>query len=211
MTDGLDRLQQDGRSGLADLYRRYSAWLTARVAHRFGADQAEDLAQEAWLRIAPYEARGEIRNPKALLLRIASNLAIDAGRRQAGREADLKDGGSDAAGDPALQAERLLLKQVILSLPQPLRELGIRDRSDPAENLDGGADYLARQIARFGDVRLALAAFNAGPGRVARLGRIPDIRETRAYVGQVVDCYLALSAGRTVRSARDCGTPGAGR
>lgn len=96
-------------------------------------------------------------------------------------------------------------------MPGTAGDLGVRDRFDPVSNLDGGADYLARQIARFGDVRLALAAFNSGPGRVARLGRIPDIRETQSYVVQVVDCYLALSAGRGVRSARDCGTPGAGR
>lgn len=87
-------------------------------------------------------------------------------------------------------------------------DLGVRDRLDVAENLRGGADYLARQLIRFGDVRLALAAYNSGPDRVARLGRIPDIAETRAYVLQVVDCYLALTAGRSVRSASDCAGPG---
>ena len=90
-------------------------------------------------------------------------------------------------------------------------ELGVADRFDPLQNLFGGADYLARQVLRFGDLRLALAAYNAGPGRVAKLGRIPDIRETQAYVTAVVDCYLALSAGREVRSARECRMPEAPR
>ena len=72
----------------------------------------------------------------------------------------------------------------------------------------GGAAYLAQQILRFGDLRLALAAYNAGPGRVARLGRIPDIPETQAYVSAVVDCYLALTAGRGVRSSRECRVAG---
>ena len=49
-----------------------------------------------------------------------------------------------------------------------------------------------------------VAAAAGGPGRVAKLGRVPDIRETQAYVASVVDCYLALSAGRGVRSAREC-------
>mgnify|MGYP001065877248 FL=1 len=80
-----------------------------------------------------------------------------------------------------------------------------------AENLRGGADYLARQLRRFQDVRLALAAFNAGPARVAALGRIPRIRETEQYVETVVECYLALTAGRDVRSSRACRTPEAGR
>ena len=93
-------------------------------------------------------------------------------------------------------------------MPGTAAELGVRDRFDPLQNLDGGADYLARQLLRFGDVRLALAAYNAGPARVARTGRIPQIPETRAYVDAVVECYLALSAGRGARSARDCRPPG---
>jgi len=84
------------------------------------------------------------------------------------------------------------------------RELGVRDRFDPIENLRGGADYLARQILRFGDLRLALAAYNSGPGRVARLGRIPDIAETQAYVVTVIDCYLALTAGQGPLNSRQC-------
>ena len=89
-------------------------------------------------------------------------------------------------------------------MPGTAAELGVRDRFNVEQNLSGGADYLARQIVRFGDLKLALAAFNAGPGRVARLGRIPDIPETRAYVAAVVDCYLALTVGRTARTSRDC-------
>lgn len=96
-------------------------------------------------------------------------------------------------------------------MPKTAIKLGVRDRFDPAENLFGGAAYLARQVLRFGDLRLALAAYNAGPERVAQLGRVPDISETRAYVTAVIDCYLALTAGRGVRSARECkaqGSPG---
>lgn len=89
-------------------------------------------------------------------------------------------------------------------MPGTAADLGVADRFDIEQNLSGGADYLARQLLRFGDLRLALAAYNAGPGRVARLGRVPDIEETRNYVVSVVDCYLMLTAGRGGRSARDC-------
>lgn len=55
----------------------------------------------------------------------------------------------------------------------------------------------------------ASALYNSGPGRVARLGRVPDIVETRAYVAAVIDCYLALSAGRVVVNSRQCRPQGA--
>lgn len=89
-------------------------------------------------------------------------------------------------------------------MPATAFELGVANRLDPIENLRGGADYLARQIIRFGDLRLALAAYNAGPSRVARLGRIPDIAETRDYVATVIECFLALSAGQGPRNSRQC-------
>lgn len=95
-------------------------------------------------------------------------------------------------------------------MPATAQELGVADRFDPAENLRGGADYLARQLKRFGDLRLALAAYNAGPGRVAALGRIPRISETEQYVETVVECFLALTAGRAVRSTRACRRPEVG-
>lgn len=95
-------------------------------------------------------------------------------------------------------------------MPATALELGVENRFDVEQNLAGGADYLARQLVRFQDLELALAAFNAGPARVAARGRVPDIPETRRYVRAVIDCYLALSAGRRVASARDCRPRGAG-
>jgi soluble lytic murein transglycosylase-like protein len=89
-------------------------------------------------------------------------------------------------------------------MPGTARELGVTNRFDVEANLRGGARYLALQIARFGDLRLALAAYNSGPGRVARLGRVPDIAETQAYVRDAIEGYLALTAGRGIRHRRQC-------
>jgi soluble lytic murein transglycosylase-like protein len=89
-------------------------------------------------------------------------------------------------------------------MPGTATALGVTDRFDPAGNLFAGSAYLALQLRRFGDLRLALAAYNAGPERVARLGRLPALTETRQYVAAVIDCYLALAAGRGVRTSRDC-------
>ena len=95
-------------------------------------------------------------------------------------------------------------------MPATALELGVRNRFEPTENLGGGAEYLARQLVRFRDLRLALAAYNAGPSRVARLGRVPAIPETEAYVAAVLDCYLALTAGRRATSVRECRDTGGG-
>ncbi len=71
-------------------------------------------------------------------------------------------------------------------MPATARELGV-DPSDPFANLEGGARYLRQQIDRFdGDLEKALAAYNAGPGRVEKAGGIPRIRETQQYVAAIM-------------------------
>ncbi len=71
-------------------------------------------------------------------------------------------------------------------MPGTARYLGV-DANDPFANLEGGARYLREQLDRFdGDLEKALAAYNAGPGRVARAGGIPNIRETRNYVAAIL-------------------------
>ncbi|KLE31830.1 transglycosylase [Aurantiacibacter gangjinensis] len=71
-------------------------------------------------------------------------------------------------------------------MPGTARDLGV-DPDNPYANLEGGARYLRAQLDRFdGDLELALAAYNAGPNRVARLGRVPEIRETQAYVAAIM-------------------------
>lgn len=70
-------------------------------------------------------------------------------------------------------------------MPGTARYLGV-DADDPHANLEGGARYLREQLDRFGDLELALAAYNAGPGRVIRSGGIPPIRETRNYVASIM-------------------------
>jgi soluble lytic murein transglycosylase-like protein len=71
-------------------------------------------------------------------------------------------------------------------MPGTARYLGV-DPSDPYANLEGGARYLREQLDRFdGDLERALAAYNAGPGRVQRAGGIPRIRETQLYVTAIL-------------------------
>lgn len=71
-------------------------------------------------------------------------------------------------------------------MPGTARYLGV-DPDDPYSNLEGGARYLREQLNRFdGNIEKALAAYNAGPGRVAAAGGIPRIRETQNYVAAIM-------------------------
>jgi soluble lytic murein transglycosylase-like protein len=70
-------------------------------------------------------------------------------------------------------------------MPGTAKDLGVNPKN-PAENLDGGARYLAAQYRAFGDWKLALAAYNAGPHRVVQYGGIPPFTETRNYVRTIL-------------------------
>lgn len=71
-------------------------------------------------------------------------------------------------------------------MPGTARQMGV-DPNDPNANLEGGARYLRMQLDAFGgDLEKALAAYNAGPGRVQAAGGIPNIRETQNYVASIM-------------------------
>lgn len=71
-------------------------------------------------------------------------------------------------------------------MPGTARDLGV-DPEDVVENVRGGITYLRQQLTRFGgDTRLALAAYNAGPGAVQKYGGVPPYKETQAYVQAIL-------------------------
>ena len=77
-------------------------------------------------------------------------------------------------------------------MPGTARDLGV-DPRDPLQNLDGSARYLAMMLETFGDSRLALAAYNAGPEAVRRHNGIPPYRETRDHVARVMAVMARLN------------------
>jgi soluble lytic murein transglycosylase-like protein len=80
-------------------------------------------------------------------------------------------------------------------MPGTAAGLGVTNVLDPAQSLDGGAKYLRQQLDAFGgDVTLALAAYNAGPGAVQRYGGVPPYAETQNYVRAVQANAAAYSA-----------------
>jgi len=81
-------------------------------------------------------------------------------------------------------------------MPSTAAGLGVTNVDDPAQSIDGGTHYLRDQLDRFGgDVRLALAAYNAGPGAVATYGGVPPYPETQSYVSDVLANYARYSGG----------------
>jgi soluble lytic murein transglycosylase-like protein len=75
-------------------------------------------------------------------------------------------------------------------MPETARDMGVTNPFDPAQNVHGGAKYLSGLINKYhGDIKLALAAYNAGPGAVDRAGGVPHYPETQAYVQRVLRFY----------------------
>ena len=71
-------------------------------------------------------------------------------------------------------------------MPGTASDLGVTNPLDPEQNIFGGTKYLSDCLKTFKDLNLALAAYNAGPGRVAKLNRVPAIKETQKYVKDVI-------------------------
>ena len=75
-------------------------------------------------------------------------------------------------------------------MPGTADQLGVKNSFDAAENVDGGVRYLMQLLQQFNyDVAKALAAYNAGPQRVAQYKGVPPYRETRAYVARIIRDY----------------------
>ncbi|NQE65296.1 RNA polymerase sigma factor [Caulobacter sp. RHG1] len=136
------------------LYRRYARWLGHMLRRRFhDVDPAtsEDLVQETYVRVAPYHARGVIQHPRALLLKVATNLVHDHRRRL------LRGGAAPVLIEETLereehvfapaQDEAVLLGQLIEKLPAKLRDVFVLSRFAGFSNQQT-ADHMGLSVKR---------------------------------------------------------------
>ena len=95
-------------------------------------------------------------------------------------------------------------------MPATGRRYGVVNAFDPWQNIRAGTEHLRSLLDEFGDIRLALAAYNAGATPVKRYNRIPPYRETRNYVKKVMAIYRAGSKIQIIKGDRvySIGQPG---
>lgn len=167
-----------GSSNRNSLFRSQTALLDGRLSQQYAASE----------RLKPNAGKGE----KAATKRYAGNYKgkflpmAKAAARKHGVPEDLflrlvqqESGWNQGALSPkgAIGLAQLM--------PGTAERLGV-DANDPEDNLDGGARYLAMMYSRFGSWKLALAAYNAGPGAVEQAGGIPNYEETKNYVKAIL-------------------------
>ncbi len=138
----------------------------------------------------PAAANSTIRPPSRLEGLIATNADAAAVDRALIKAIILNESGFNPNATSATNARGLMQLE-----PATAAGLGVEDPYDPQQNVRGGTRYIKGLLDRFhGDLRLAVAAYNAGPGAVEKYGDVPPYAETQRYVRDVLASYRQYKA-----------------
>lgn len=174
-----------GRLGIKDPKEFNNALESAKgsfpMLGNIGSGKVDIHGEDSLGGLTPYNpgsppAKVEI---QALIARVAKEQNVDPKLIRAVVEAESSYNPYDVSKTNA--------KGLMQLMPDTAREMGVNNPFDPYENLTGGTKYLKQMMAKFPErMDLALAAYNAGPGKVDRAGGIPDIAETKNYVRKIM-------------------------
>lgn len=128
MAEGAGKVDRAGNLTLASFHARYGRWLHAQLRRRFGSEATDDIAQDTWLRLARLPTIEAITHPKAFILRVAINSAISDQRRAKRGELAHASAGLETRAESAAQHETVILREIVLGLPQPLRDVFVLSR-----------------------------------------------------------------------------------
>lgn len=129
-----------------------------------------------------------------------SNINVDQQIKEAVKEASKTYGVDEALVLAIIKQESAFNPQAVSPvgaqglmqlMPETAQYLGVKDPFDIKQNIMGGAKYIKQLLEQFnGDLKLAIAAYNAGPGNVQKYGGIPPFSETQNYVSKVLSYYI---------------------
>lgn len=127
----------------------------------------------------PIEITKSVRRWKKLATPIAKKYGIDP-------ELVLRVIQVESGGNPNAVSKTGAIGLMQL-MPATARSLGVKNPKNPRENIAGGVRYLRRMLDLFGEMKLALAAYNAGPGNVRKYNyQVPPFKETRNYIRKIL-------------------------
>ena len=171
--------------------------------------QIQSILSQLMLNLINHPQQGTTGTPKAVWIHAGDKVSDAEGQSygdsksgRSGKFADIIEAAAEKYDvDPVLvrsviQAESNFNPHAVSSagakglmqlMPATAAGLGVKDPFDPVDNIYGGVKLLHRLLTRYdGNVQLALAAYNAGPGAVDRFGGIPPYRETQTYVSRIM-------------------------
>lgn len=168
-------VQLPGLPGQTPENGSFAAMLQAQMSGQEGAPQGDDAVSNAPAMVPPAQI-------DALVNDNAQSQAVDP--------ALIKAIIANESGFNANATSNVGAQGLMQLMPGTAAGLGVTDAYDPAQNVAGGTKYIKGLLEHFnGDVRLAVAAYNAGPGAVEKYGGVPPYAETQNYVQNVLASY----------------------
>lgn len=151
------------------------------------------MTESGYEPVVRFSERGKPKSIDEIVAEIAEKFDIDAGLVKAIIKAESNCNPSAVSPKGAQGLMQLM--------PSTAKDLNVSRPFDPRENIIGGVKYIKGLMASYGDLRLALAAYNAGPGTVQKYAGIPPYRETMNYVKKVIRYYKEFKQDPSLRVA----------